>query len=145
MKRRRRNVQKTLTLVIVVLIFNLLIAPPVYAADTLTKEAKNAAKLKARIVKLGTRKDPRVKVTLKDGTKLKGQVSEIGENSFTLTDPETGTSTTVPYANAKQVLGNGLTENQIWFITVGAMIAVVVITAIVKSNTSDKLGSGFPR
>ncbi len=135
--------KKSVTLIIVVLLINFVSAAPAMALDKLSKEAKHTAKVKAGIAKLGTGKDAKINVKLKDGTKLKGYVSEISEDSFTVTDHETGKATVVPYPNAKQVRGNGLSDNQVLLITFGALIAVTVITAIVKSGTDDTFGGGF--
>lgn len=98
---------------VIFFLLNLALAPSALAYDKLSKEAKHAAKVKAEIAKLGTGPDARVKVKLKDGTKIKGYVSEIAEDSFTVTDPETSTATVVPYGNAKQVSRNNLTDNQL--------------------------------
>lgn len=97
--------KRSITLIIVVLIINFVSAAPAMAADKLSKEAKSTAKVKAGIAKLGTGKDSKIKVKLKDGKKVIGYVSQITEDNLTVTDPETGTSTVVPYPNAKQIVG----------------------------------------
>lgn len=93
---------------VIVFLLNLAFTPSALAFDKASKQAKLAAKVKKGIAKLGTGKDAKVKLKMKDGTKLKGYVSEINEASFTVTDPEIGTSTVVPYPSAKQVRGNNL-------------------------------------
>ena len=50
------------------------------------KDAKFAEKVKANINKLGTGKDAKVEIKLKDGTKLKGYVSEVKDSGFVLTN-----------------------------------------------------------
>lgn len=118
---------KLLTTSIIVLLLNLTFSHYAVAADNLTKAAKNAAKVKAGIAKLGTGKDARIKVKLKDGTKLKGYVSEISENGFTITSDETGFSTLVPYPNAKQVRGRNNLTGEVVFIGVFILIIVLVV------------------
>jgi len=80
------------------------------------------------ISKLGTGKDARIEVKLKDGTKLKGYVSQINENNFVVTDENMGTSTEVPYPNAKQVKGNNLSGGVI--IAIGVAVILVVFFII---------------
>jgi hypothetical protein len=45
----------------------------------------------------------RVEVKLQDGTKLRGSVSSAGADAFTITDPKTGASRTVAYAEVARV------------------------------------------
>lgn len=124
--------KKIVTASLAILLVNLAVASSAFASDKLTKEAKLAAKVKAGIAKLGTGPDARVKVKLKDGTKLKGYVSEISEDSFTVTDPETGTNTTVPYPSAKQVRGNHLSTHVV--IAIGFVIFVIIMLALVDAD-----------
>ena len=97
--------KKTLSMLLVVLVINLAALPSVFAnGSNPEKEAKFAAKVKAEILKLGAGTESKVKIKLKDGTKLKGYLSEISETGFVVTD-ETGKSNTVPYPSVKQASG----------------------------------------
>ena len=71
------------------------------------KDAKFAEKVKANIAKLGTGKDAKVEIKLKDGAKLKGYVSEVKDSGFVLTNEDTGISNEIPYLQVKQVKGKG--------------------------------------
>ncbi|MBV8856491.1 MAG: hypothetical protein JOZ02_05995 [Acidobacteria bacterium] len=62
-----------------------------------------ASAVRAAVEKLGVGSKARVEVKLRDGTKLKGSVSSIGEDSFTITDSKTGASRTVAYAEVARV------------------------------------------
>ena len=57
---------------------------------------------------MGVGKDAKVEVKLRDNTKLKGYVSGVEEDSFTVTD-KTGIERTVAYADVAKVSkqGNG--------------------------------------
>jgi hypothetical protein len=94
-------------------------------------EAQRAERARASVSKRGTGKDARVEVTLLNNTKLKGYVSEAGNDSFTLKDSRTGASQTVAYADVAQVKksGGGL-STRTWII-IGATVAAVVIVGIV--------------
>ena len=112
-----------------VLTINLFLGAAVFGATTNEeKEAKFAAKVKSEITKLGTGKDARVEVKLKDGTKLKGYVSQINETSFVVMDEKTATPTEVPYQQTKQVKGHNHSERVA--IILGVVIVVVVIVII---------------
>ena len=125
-------IKQILLIALMALVVNLSLAPSALAADKLSKEAKHSAKVKAAIAKLGKGPDARIKVKLRDGTKLKGYVSEISEDSFTVTDPESGTSTAIPYPNAKQVQGNNLSSG-LW-ISIGVFVFVVILIAVASAS-----------
>lgn len=123
-----------LTVILAVLVVNLSFSSSTIAAAGIetkeTKAAKHAEKVKVGIAKLGTGKDTKVRVKLKDGIKLKGYVSEINENSFVVTDERTGVATEVPYPSAKQVRGNNLSNGAKIAIAVGITIAVIVLIGV---------------
>ena len=58
---------------------------PAFAKSSAEKDAERAAKVRAQITKLGTGKDARVKLELRDKTKLEGYLSEVGADSFAVT------------------------------------------------------------
>lgn len=119
--------KKYLALVLSVLIINLACGASVFASGKEEKEAKHAAKVKREVAKLGTGRDARIEVKLRDKTKLKGYVSQINENGFVVVDEKTGASTEVPYPNAKQVKGNNL-SNGVWIaISIGIAVFVVLV------------------
>jgi hypothetical protein len=63
-------------------------AVPAFAATSAEKEARRAEKVRTQLAKLGTGPDARIRVTLRDKTKLEGYVSEAGADSFVVTDRE---------------------------------------------------------
>jgi hypothetical protein len=85
-------------------------------------------KIRAGIYKLGMGKDARVKVKLRDKTELQGYISEVSEDSFTVTDLKTEASSVVAYPNVRQVKGHNLTTRT--KIIIGVAIAVGVGIAL---------------
>lgn len=117
-----------------ILVINLSFGATVYAETKVEKEAKFIEKVKADIAKLGTGKDSRIQVKLKDGTKLKGYIGQINENSFVVIDERSGAPTEVPYPKTKQVKGNNLSTG----VTIAlAVVIFLVIAAIVGATSSD--------
>ena len=125
--------RKILSLALVGAIFNLSVFALAPTDSKAEKEAKFAAKVKAGIVKLGTGKDAKVQVKLKDGTKLKGYVSQINENSFVVVDEKTSAATEIPYPNARQVKGNNLSTGAKIAIGLGILAAVLAIWLIFEN------------
>ena len=73
-------------------------------------DTPTAEQVRASVLKVGTGKNARVEIKLKDNSKLKGYISAAGADSFTVVDIKTGTPATIAYADIAQVKekGNGL-------------------------------------
>jgi hypothetical protein len=128
--------RKILSLVLVALLFNAVGVPPAHAGTKEEKQARLAAKVKANILKLGTGEASRVKVVLRDKTKVEGYVSAADEATFTVTDPKTGTATAVAYPQVKSVRGNNLSTGA--KIAIGAGVAAVVVFLILWKVIVDE-------
>ena len=97
--------KKLLSLSLVVLLINLTAVPLVYAAAKEENEARFAEKVKASVMKLGTGEAARVKIKLRDKTKLAGYISVADDEDFTVTNSKSGTATTIAYTQVKTVQG----------------------------------------
>lgn len=102
--------------------------PSVTAKTKEEKAAAFAAKVKREIAKLGTGPDARIEVKLRDKTKLKGYVSQVGEDSFVITDATTGTETNVPYPNVTKATGANMSTGE--KITIIVLLGVIVALAV---------------
>lgn len=92
-----------------------------------TKEEKHTAKVKAGILKLGTGPETKLKVTLKDKTKLEGYIVSSDEQQFVVMNKRTQTEVTVPYGGVKQVKGNNLNTAVQIAIGVGVFLLVIAL------------------
>jgi hypothetical protein len=101
------------------------------------KEARQAEKVRAGILKLGTGPKARVRLELRDKTELEGYVGEAGSDSFTVADAKTGGTTRVDYAQVAKLKGRGMSTGKKVAIGVGiGVAALVVLGVIVFSNFS---------
>jgi hypothetical protein len=98
------------------------------------KEAVFVKKLKESVVRLGTGTAARVEVKLKDKTKLKGHVSELDDEGFSVVDSKTGTSTRVNYPQVQKVKGHNLSTGAKIAIGLGAVVAVLVFWLIMENT-----------
>ena len=105
-------------------------AVPAFAATTAEKEARRADKVRTQLLKLGTGADARVKLELRDKTKLEGFVSEAGAESFVVTD-SAGRATAVAYPQVRKAQGHNLSTGA--KIAIGAGIGAAVVLIIVYS------------
>ena len=87
------------------------------------------AKVKSEIAKLGTGANARVEVELRDKTKLKGHISEVGDESFAVVDDKSGTATRVSYPQVKRVKGNNLSKGAKIAIGIGIVLGLAILLA----------------
>ncbi len=110
-----------------ILVLNLLFSSSVFAETKADKEAKHIQKVRTNVEKLGTGKSARIEVKLKDGTKVKGYVSQISDTGFVVTNETNGVAKEVPYQQAKQVKGNNLSTGVKIAIGVGIVVVLLII------------------
>jgi hypothetical protein len=108
-------------------------AVPAFAATSAEKEARRADKVRTQLAKLGTGRDARVRVELRDKTKLEGYLSAADADAFTVTD-SAGKSTAVPYQQVKKAQGNNLSTGAKVAIGIGIGIGVLIIIALIAAN-----------
>ena len=127
--------KKVLSLALVGFVFSVVGVRLAYAGSKEEKATRFAAKVKDGISKLGTGAEARIEVKLRDKTKLKGYVSEAGEESFIIVDEKTGATSTVTYAQVKQVKGNNLSRAAEIAIGVGVILLPIVIVVLLVSQS----------
>jgi small nuclear ribonucleoprotein (snRNP)-like protein len=89
-----------------------------------------AASVKARMQKIGVGDRTLVNVKLKDGTELRGYLSRIEDNSFTITDKNTKKATSASYGDVLSFARKGLSTTAKVVIIVGIGV-VVTLGAII--------------
>lgn len=127
--KEQEMLRRSMILTIFVLFLNLVLSPSVWASGNTEKGIKLAEKVKTNISKLGTGANARIKLKLKDGTKIKGYISEVSEDSLVVQNEKTGLSERIAYTSVKQVKGNNLSTGVKIAIGVGIFILVIVIAA----------------
>ncbi|HVF66807.1 MAG TPA: hypothetical protein VM914_04040 [Pyrinomonadaceae bacterium] len=105
-------------------------AVPAFAKTSAERDAQRAEKVRTQLSKLGTGADARVRLELRDKTRLEGYLSDAGSDTFTVTDKE-GKSTTVPYQDVKRAQGNNLSTGA--EIAIGAGVAAAVVLIVLYS------------
>lgn len=131
--------KKYLSIFVMGLLLNLAIAPAAFASDGAESSAEFAKKVKSEIARLGTGPKAKVNVTLKDGKKIKGYISQLGEDDFTVKKSEKEVGSNILYTEVKQAKGKrGLGGVSQFLIVVGVVIAVtVIVVAIGYKNARD--------
>lgn len=91
-----------------------------------------ADKAKVEVAKIGLGEKARATITLKNGKKVKGYVSQADENDFVIRDRKTDTPTTINYADVAKVhkdRGHSTARNLAIGIGIGAgaFLAILLI------------------
>ncbi len=122
--------KKCLSLLLVGLLMEIA-SPTLFAKSTVEKDAQKAEKVRAGILSLGVGPDARIKVKLKDQTKLEGYIKEAGDDQFVITNSQTGTDTLVAYPQVATAKGQNLSKGAKIAIGVGVAAAVVVVVLFI--------------
>ena len=110
-------------------------AAPAFAKSAAEKESKRVEMVRAKLSKLGTGSDARVRLELRDKTKLEGYIGEAGPESFVVVS-KAGVATTVAYPQVVKAKGNNLsTGAKIGIgIGIGAGVTLLIILLIAASD-----------
>jgi hypothetical protein len=114
--------KKTIVILLTILVMNL----GIFAFAGSGNESKSLEKVKADIAKLATGPDAKVEVKLKDGSKVKGYISESNDEQFVVTDLKTARQTPVSYSHVRKARGH----NTKLGIAIGVGILVTLIVLV---------------
>ena len=133
-------------LMIVGLALTLLVMP----VTRLTVQAQSGAadaqttKVKAEVAKRVANNKTKVKVKLRTGEQLKGQINQSDDNGFTLTQDKTNSQMKLSYADVEKVSGRGGLSTAAKIGIVAAIaVGVLAIIAIVAVRTFDPFSGGI--
>jgi hypothetical protein len=129
--------KKIISIALIIALVNLVGVVSGFAKSTTEKELQMATKVKENIAKLGTGEAAKVKLTLKDKTKLEGYVSQTGEDSFTVTDSQTRQETQIEYWQVKKMKGNNFSTGARIAIGIGVGLAVLVIAVLANRKVCN--------
>lgn len=99
------------------------------------KEAKFALKVKSEIAKLGSGRESKVKIKLRDNNKFSGYIGEINEESFTLIDSKSAQPTVVQYSQIKKASGKNNLNGRSILVGIGVAFVILAVVSIVLSDT----------
>jgi hypothetical protein len=112
--------------------------------DQPSKLDAQIAKIKAAVSKRVTDDRDRVQLQLRDGSEIRGRLSQAGDNGFTLTNEKSGQQTSLAYADVQKVNGRGLSKGAKIGIIAGIVAGVAAIIVIKASRNFDPFQNGIP-
>lgn len=102
------------------------------------RDSESTETVRATVQKLGQGREAKVEVKMRDNSKFKGYISAVDEDSFVVTNPKTGSSQTVAYADTMQVkkASSGV-SSRTWIIVGAAAAAAVIVGVVLKPALCD--------
>lgn len=126
--------KKFISIALIIAIINALGTVSVFAGSNSEKEIRRAVKVREHVRRLGTGDAAKIKITLKDRSKIEGYVSRAGENSFAVTNPKTGQTTDIEYREVKKAKGSNLSTGAKIAIGVGIGLVILVIAVLANKD-----------
>jgi hypothetical protein len=127
--------RKILSLVLMGLLLQGLLVVPVFATQA-DNDAQALEKVRLKVAKIGLGDKARATVRMKNGTKIKGFISQAGANDFTVRDKKTGEPTLILYRDVLKVednRGHSTLRNILIGTGIGAGAFLAVIAIIFAS------------
>lgn len=108
------------------------------SASPQNKQALTIEQIKIQVNKLGTGDKARATITTKDGAKIKGYVSRVGDDDFVMRDRKTDAPTTIRYADVAKVErhhgGHSIARNILIGVGIGSAVVVIAVIAAIARN-----------
>lgn len=126
---------KTISALIICGLLCLTWVSPLSAQTDQTKQDKKTSELKAKIKKLGTGEQVKVRVKLNSGTSFEGYISVSNEDDFAVVD-RSGKAETINYSDVDSITGkNFLSGHKLAIgVTIGVIGTAAIIFAIFKAT-----------
>ncbi len=118
----------------------LLLAPATQTFAAGQKAAKQTPveKIKIQVAKVGIGEKAKATITTKDGAKIKGYVSQAGDDDFVMRDRKTSSPTTIRYADVAKVERNqGHSIAKIVLVAIGAGTAIVLASVYLAIRRNE--------
>jgi hypothetical protein len=130
---------------ILFLTFTLVLVPlgQIAPAQARTKTDDDPAKIKANVEKRLANKKTKVEIKLRSGSKIKGRITQAGENGFTITEDKTGKQSDVSYSEVAQVRGRGMSTGTKIALIVGVAAVVVIVAGVISVKNADFFRGGI--
>lgn len=127
--------KKYLTVILTVLTINAFLSVPAFAQTANAKDSRLVLNVKNTVARVGTEANRKIKVQLKNGTKLKGYITEIKDDYFALLDTKSGKVVSVDYAQVLTAKRDGLSKFAAVLIATGVAMGGLIVLGAAAANS----------
>lgn len=124
-----------LSVLLTLLLANAVMAAPTLAAPSKPAQAQNVEQIKIKVARLGVGEKARATVHMKDGTKIKGYITEARDGEFVIRDRKTHEPRIVSYQDVVKVdknSGHSTARNIAIGVAVGVGAVLVVLGILIS-------------
>lgn len=133
------TIRKLVSYAVIALLIQTVCAMPIAAAVRRQQDTRSA-KLKTDVARYAE-KQTKVSVTMKDGSKLKGRITQHDDTAFTLTELKSGAARSLAYINVEKVKSaGGLSTLAKIGIGIGIGVGALALTFAVGKATCNDFG-----
>lgn len=105
------------------------------SAQTQNRDAESLRKLKVKVARIFSQPRGKIIVKYNDGTKVKGYLTEIKDDTFGITETKTGNITNIQYAQVRSVNKDAIPPAAKFLIGLGVVVGgLLILTAIAASQ-----------
>ena len=122
-----------------------LVFTPVAALAQQQLTDSSVVKIKTDIARRLREQRTDVTIKLRNGSEVKGRITEAAENRFILKQANNGTRRDLSYADVTSVKGRGLSKGAKFGILTGILAGAVIIGVLVGMKNSDPFKNGVLR
>ena len=117
------------------LFFLLILVFGVFGGSAAWAQTNDSTKIRNKLIDYGT--DRKVAVTMRDKTVVKGKLTSIGTDTFTVTDGKTGNVQTISYGDVAKVKRTSITK----WIVIGAVAGVGAVLLLTLNSRCRSEGN----
>lgn len=128
--------KRLLTLFLAYAIVLTSLGPTVYGKK---KPDEPPDKIKTEVETRLRKKEEHVKVNLRNGSQVRGRITQTSDNGFTVVEDKSGSRTEIAYADVSNVEGRGMSKKKKTLIVTGVVVGVAATLAILIVTSLDHL------
>jgi hypothetical protein len=132
-------------LIPVLLMLALILSPVPRAGLAQQLTNPSVVRIKTDIARRLRTEKTNITVRLRNGSELKGRITQAAENMFTLKEKNTGAQRDINYADVTRVNGRGLSKGAKIGILAGIVTGAVIIGVLISLKNFDPFKNGVLR
>lgn len=122
-------------IVLIALMINMASGLSIFAQTQNDRDNESLRKIKIKVAKLFSERRGKVIVKHNDGTKIKGYITEVKEDSFSISESKNGTITAVQYPQVKSLNRDALPIAAKILITTAASLGIVIVLIAIAASS----------
>ena len=129
--------KKYSALILIISAIHIFVQFSAFAQTQNDKDLRLVLNVKNTIARVGTEPNRKLKVRLRDGTKLKGYITEIKDDHFALLDTKSGKVVSVEYSQVSEARRDGLSRFATALIATSVVFGGLMTLGLIAARSED--------